>query len=104
MINDCFTVVAPSAPRDVEEGGVDDQLVELAVGDEGGAAHFAEHAGHLGGELHLGTLAHLSRGAGVSHRGLVLAQDDLAALALRCYSATVRFGVSETLENELYII
>ena len=34
MVNDCFSVVAPSAPRDVEEGGVNDQQVELAVGDE----------------------------------------------------------------------
>ena len=57
--------------------------LSLTVGDEGSAPDFAEHSRHLGGELHLGTVAHLSSGAGVGHSGLILAQVDLAAFALR---------------------
>ena len=38
----------------------------VAVGDEAGAPHFAEHACHLCGELHLGTVRHLCVGAGVA--------------------------------------
>lgn len=39
MVNDSFTVVAVAFPGDVEEGGVDDQLVELAC--------LLDHAGQL---------------------------------------------------------
>ena len=68
----------------------------LTVGDEGSAAHFAEHSRHLGGELQFGTVAHLSSGAGVSHSGLILAQEDLAALA---FHTDGRTGASGELED-----
>ena len=44
----------------------------VTVGDQSGAAYLAEHTGHLGGELHFGTVAHLSVGARVGNRDLRL--------------------------------
>ena len=67
-----------------------------AVGDECGAAHLAEHACHLCGELHLGTVAHLGLGAGVSHGGLILTKDNFSVFAL---VTDGRSGASGELED-----
>ena len=67
-----------------------------AVGDEAGAPHLAEHTGHLSGQLHLGTLAHLGVGAGVADCGGLLLEDDTALGALLTHGVA---GLADILDK-----